>query len=99
MRSRYTAYVRGAIDYLIDSAVAPEKRADLERWSKESRWLGLEVRATDGGGPDDDEGTVEFIARADGFSHHERSLFRRIDGRWRYVSGETPRARPTRKVR
>jgi SEC-C motif-containing protein len=97
MRSRYTAYVRGAVDYLIETATAPEKRQDIERWSRESRWTGLEVIATERGGPDDDEGTVEFIARAEGFAHHERSFFRRIDGRWRYVSGETPRPRPARK--
>ena len=37
----------------------------------------------------DDEGDVEFIARGKTggkeFAHHERSRFRRVDGRWFYM--------------
>ena len=31
-------------------------------------------------------------------THHERSRFRREDGRWYYVSGENVRPSPTRRA-
>src|SRR5512135_1175519 len=67
MRSRYTAYVRGAIDYLIathdESTRDSVDRASVARWSRDTIWLGLEIVATEGGGEDDDTGVVEFVAR------------------------------------
>jgi SEC-C motif-containing protein len=95
MRSRYTAYVRGAIDHIVDTHAA-ETRGDLDRdaaarWSRDTQWLGLEIVATQAGGPDDDAGTVEFIARGvtrgAAFAQRERSRFQRVDGRWYYVDG------------
>jgi SEC-C motif domain protein len=97
MRSRYTAYVRGEIDYLVETHDAKVDRAGIERWSRESRWLGLEIVSVERGGEADDEGVVEFIARGESagkpFSHHERSRFRRVDGRWKYLDGGQPPAR------
>ena len=56
------------------------------------RWLGLKILATDAGGPEDAHGTVEFVARykIDGRARrlHERSRFRRRDGRWFYLDGD-----------
>jgi SEC-C motif-containing protein len=95
MRSRYTAYVRGAIDHVIGTH-DPATRAGIDvaaatAWSRDTEWLGLEIRATERGGPGDDEGTVEFVARGvtrgTPFAQHERSRFRRADGRWCYVDG------------
>lgn len=105
MRSRYTAYVRGAIDYLIDTHAADTRgsvdRDAVARWSRDTQWLGLEIVATRAGGPTDDEGTVEFVARgATGgtpFAQRERSRFRRSDGRWYYVDGTTA-AEPARRT-
>jgi SEC-C motif-containing protein len=52
-------------------------------------WTGLEVLATDRGGPEDDEGTVEFRAGyrtpSGGGALHEVSRFVRRGGRWVYV--------------
>jgi SEC-C motif-containing protein len=67
MRSRYTAYVLGKIDYLHDS-LAPEVRYDFDRdmvtnWSTQSKWLGLKILDTEEGAPGDVRGFVEF--------HHE----------------------------
>jgi len=97
MRSRYTAFVRGEIDYIL-ATTAPETemdRSETERWSRNSEWLGLRILETNDGGPDDDEGTVEFIARfrlADKErSHHELASFRRENGRWVFVDGVNPR--------
>ena len=99
MRSRYTAYVRGAIDYLIETHDASTRgeldRAGIAAWSRETQWLGLEIVETVRGGEADDDGVVEFVARGSSggkpFEHRERSQFRRRDGRWFYVDGKQPR--------
>jgi SEC-C motif-containing protein len=94
MRSRYAAHVLGEIDYLIETWDARGvDREAVARWARESEWLGLEIVATARGGPQDRDGVVEFRARfRDGAGalhvHHERSRFRRRDGRWVYADGE-----------
>ncbi len=104
MRSRYAAYVRGEIDYLIETH-DPETRAAMDvaaatAWSRDTAWAGLEIVATSAGARDDETGVVEFIARGatrgEPFVLHERSRFRRDEGRWVYVDGTTPRAAPAR---
>jgi SEC-C motif-containing protein len=99
MRSRYVAYVRGDIDYLVATHDPKTKRRfDREaaaRWARSARWQGLRVAAVEDGGPEDDSGVVEFIASftMDGKlqTHHERSRFRRLDdGRWVYSDGHPP---------
>jgi len=105
MRSRYTAYVQGNIDYLVETH-APETRESIdraatERWARQSTWLGLSILSVQAGGPEDETGTVEFIARwregRDESAHHERSLFRRHEGRWYFVEGEAPKREPVRR--
>ena len=97
MRSRYSAYVAGQIDY-VDQTNDPAERESFDReaaeaWSKKSEWLGLEIIATRAGQPGDQEGEVEFNARfkTDGKEqvHHEVSLFR-FDPRqgWYYTDGK-----------
>ena len=101
MRSRYSAYVAGKIPY-IGETNDPETGGDFdaesaETWSKESKWLGLEIVATKDGKAGDQRGEVEFIARyhADGqdHEHHEVSLFRYdpLEQRWFYRDGKTIR--------
>ena len=53
MRSRYTAFARGDIDYLVNS-LAPESRYDFDRkaithWSRNSQWLRFEILSTEQG--------------------------------------------------
>ena len=109
MRSRYTAYVRGEIDYIFSTydpkvATASDRKA-TERWSKESTWHGLTIVATERGGPTDDEGVVEFMARhaerkgGPVLLHHERAKFARSGpgGRWLYVDGDTVKPTPVRR--
>ena len=101
MRSRYTAFVRGAIDYLMDthdaSTRASVDRASIAQWSRDTVWKGLEIVATERGGEDDNDGIVEFIARGvtrgTPFAQRERSRFRRVDGAWYYVDGKVSAAR------
>ena len=93
MRSRYSAYTAEAIDYLGETH-HPRKREEFDEasalaWARDSEWLGLEIVLTEDAG--DDEGYVEFKARytRDGttITHHERSRFVKIDGRWYYDDG------------
>jgi SEC-C motif-containing protein len=106
MRSRYSAHVLARIDYILathDPATrAGVERAGVERWARESTWLGLQVLARERGAPGDDQGVVEFKAtyRSGGAVavHHERSRFRRLDGRWLYVGGDSIKPPPARRA-
>ncbi|HSG90205.1 MAG TPA: YchJ family metal-binding protein [Pseudomonadales bacterium] len=90
MRSRYSAFVLENADHLLASWHPDTRPATIE-FDLDSRWLGLKIRATAAGGPEDDVGTVEFVARykIDGRGHrlHELSEFVRHEGRWTYVTG------------
>ena len=104
MRSRYSAYVEHAIDYLGET-LHPDHRADWDRdatrrWAEGAEWVSLEIVDTEAGGEGDDEGWVEFIAtfREGGRvqQHRERSRFMRNAGRWFYVEGDIPKPRTQR---
>ncbi len=90
MRSRYTAFAVQTIEYLRLSWHSKSRPAELAP-DPATKWIGLRILATEGGGPDDAEGVVEFVARykIQGRAHrlHERSRFVREDGAWRYLDG------------
>jgi SEC-C motif-containing protein len=90
MRSRYSAYALGLMDYVRDTWHARTRPADLEQ-EPGVKWLGLEVRRHV---PRQEEATVEFVARykVNGRAHrlHEVSHFVREQGRWLYVDGSFP---------
>lgn len=105
MRARYTAYVKGEIDFLRIS-LRPEDREAFDpeyskKWSEASQWEGLEILRTEGGGPEDTTGIVEFIAhyRIEGYEqkHHEIAHFIRLDGKWYYDYGEVMKPKPIRR--
>ena len=98
MRSRYSAYVLGLIDYLVTTTL-PAQQAVLEReamvqWSAQSQWLGLSVEAHQPLGGDPEHARVTFVARwrdATGeHAHRERSAFVRRDGRWYFIDPTVP---------
>ena len=104
MRSRYSAYVEGAVDYLGET-LHPQHRADWDReatrrWSEDAQWLGLEIVATEAGRQQDQQGMVEFIAsfKENGSEkrHQECSRFARVNERWYYVDGEAPKPKTQR---
>ncbi|MBD3800214.1 MAG: YchJ family protein [Campylobacterales bacterium] len=93
MRSRYSAYVLGAGEYLVATTV-PEKQVPddaklIRQHAEVTTWLGLDVleaKEAESGA------TVSFRAyyrEGEGAIrvHHEKSTFRRIDGRWFYDEG------------
>ena len=91
MRSRYCAFVVCDQAYLL--ATWHEKtRPSKVRFNDKHRWLGLRIRATDGGREDDMTGVVEYVARykVDGSGHrlHETSRFSKSGSRWYYLDGE-----------
>lgn len=94
MRSRYTAYARNDMEYLARTW-HPSKGLDAKRIRRmnagELEWVGLEIKATEAGGAEDTEGTVEFVARyrlqdQDG-QIREVSRFRKEKGVWYYLNG------------
>ena len=92
MRSRYSAFVLGRIDYLHRTWHASRRPSDVAP-DEGTKWLGLEVRGHKCAGADHAE--VEFVARyrpVTGFGQavriHERSRFVREAGRWYYVDGD-----------
>lgn len=91
MRSRYTAFTRGAVDYLTTSW-HPDHRPKTIAFDPDVQWLGLEIVDVSAGGPEDLVGEVEFVARfrreGQRAKLHERSRFERHDGRWVYVDGD-----------
>ena len=103
MRSRYTAYVLGEIDYVL-ATHDPAGREEVDResatkWSQEAEWQGLEIVSAKGGA-DDEAGEVEFVAnykmKGKALRHHELATFRKTDGRWFYVDGDMVKPKPVR---
>jgi SEC-C motif-containing protein len=90
MRSRYSAFVLGLHDYLLETWHPSTRPATLEPDPAGLKWLGLEVRRHTQ--QDADHATVEFVARSKLAGRaqrlHEVSRFVREDGRWYYVDGE-----------
>jgi SEC-C motif domain protein len=90
MRSRYTAYVLGAEDYLRRTWHASTRPAERIVDDTPVTWLGLDVRRVDTAL--DATATVEFVARYRVHGRaarlHEISRFVREAGRWYYVDGK-----------
>jgi len=87
MRSRYSAYVLGEVDYLLDSWSSLTRPQQLEL-NTETHWKRLQLIECVAGGVDDGEGIVEFIAT---YKHQgktqkiqERSRFIREQDLWVY---------------
>ena len=95
MRSRYTAFSKANVDYLLRSHASQTRpvkdRKNIERWAKSVVWMGLSIISTESGEANDETGYVEFKAtfleKGKPDQIHERSLFHRENGKWVYVSG------------
>jgi len=93
MRSRYAAYVHKNVDYIFATsdpvARKAADRAGAQAWAEACTWKGLTIVGTDAGGPGDQEGLVEFIARYEMQGQpqelHEHSRFRKLNDRWCYI--------------
>jgi SEC-C motif domain protein len=104
MRSRYSAYALGLVDYIRDTWLASSRPETLSRFDAADKWLGLQIKnapvaTSDEGFVESDrkelaEGFVEFVARSKpkgggaAIRLHERSRFVREGGRWFYIDGD-----------
>ncbi|WP_434740231.1 YchJ family protein [Micromonospora sp. SH-82] len=88
MRSRFSAFAVGDVDYLLRSWHSSTRPTRLVL-DPGQRWLRLEIVGTSRGGLLDSTGTVEFRAHhrraGQPDTLHERSTFVREDGRWVYL--------------
>lgn len=95
MRSRYTAFCRGNIDYLIATHHPSKRQTDdrqtLAQTIAETAWISLRVLGRDQTQEANGVGTVEFVAF---YKHkeqigqlHERATFIRHNDRWYYREG------------
>jgi SEC-C motif-containing protein len=97
MRSRFSAYALGELDYVFRTWHPKTRPADVSP-APGVTFAGLLISDIVAGGPEDDLGVVEFTARLrgpDGLADmHERSRFSRRAGRWMYVDGAIPDVNP-----
>lgn len=95
MKSRYVAFTMANVEYLMSSHYSktrPVKESkQIKKWAESVQWMGLVILNTQGGEETDDIGYVEFRAmylEAGQIQQiHERSLFKRENRKWVYVSG------------
>lgn len=102
MRSRYSAYSKGHVDYLIQTH-HPKTRQKNDRQVisegiQATRWTGLTILKTQKGTETDHRGMVEFVALYASnpnqkttpqiYQLHERSRFVKEKGQWFYVEGD-----------
>lgn len=96
MRSRYSAYVRGNIEYLLSTRHPSTRHLDnptsLQHSIEHTQWLNLTVTHCTQGTPNDTTGTVTFTAH---YLEHgnrgiltETSQFVRENAQWYYVDGD-----------
>lgn len=100
LRSRFTAHVVNNIDYIM-STVHPDKQeghdaASIKEWCENTKWKDLEIIEQEKGQEGDDVGYIEFKAQfttANGAKdeHHEKSEFKKIDGKWYFYEGTYPK--------
>lgn len=94
MRSRYTAYSKANIDYIVATMKSPASdgydAASARKWARNIHWLNLQVMHSRVEGT---TGYVEFIAtyldKNIKQEMREVSEFRLVEGRWYYVSGKS----------
>ncbi|HRI53298.1 MAG TPA: YchJ family protein [Pseudomonadota bacterium] len=98
MRSRYSAFVLGDAEYLLETWDPEQRPARLSLKHDATEWRGLEIISREAGGVADDTGRVKFIAR---FRLHgrdqtlrEHSRFRKQGGRWLYIDGQVEPSSP-----
>ena len=87
MRSRYSAYVLGHVEYLLSTWHPTTRPPGLGL--EATKWLGLTLKQNNTTG---DTAEVEFVARykvqGKAYRLHEKSRFVREHGRWFYVDGD-----------
>lgn len=101
MRSRYTAYALKNFPYVIRTTHTSDRPTEEDfKDDDKIQWKELRILETEAGGPEDEEGTVEFEAlyQSGGnlYKLHEKSSFVREEDIWYYLDGEIIQPQPVR---
>ena len=97
MRSRYTAYARCEVLYIVNtthlSTRGQYNPKAIKEWAASSVWKKLEIISTKEGASTDAIGYVEFKAyysdsEGQNHIHHEYSTFKKHDRNWFFVEGK-----------
>lgn len=96
LRSRYSAFAKGEIDYIIKTHHSKTskdlKRSEIESWSKGSEWHGMKVHQKEAGEAKDEQGVIVFQAQytQDGKlqNHLEKSFFEKENGVWKFLDAQ-----------
>jgi len=92
MRSRFTAYARRDVDYLLNTWDANKRPATIDFSKETAQWRKLAIVGTKKGGAQDSKGIVEFKAYysqdGDDYFMNEISRFVKTGGRWLYLDGD-----------
>ena len=81
-----------------------KNKEEALKWAESSEWMGLEIKSTQKGAPNDTTGVVEFIAnykdKASGteLRHHETSLFQKQNDEWKFKEGNIHGAQPVKRL-
>jgi SEC-C motif-containing protein len=86
MRSRYSAYVKRDVDYLVSTthpdSRTPDLAASIASWMNQVQWQRLHVLKVD---RDCVEFMAEYTINGKPARHHEHSRFKKRKGEWFYV--------------
>jgi SEC-C motif-containing protein len=94
MRSRYSAYALGLVDYILKTThpqnhdakrPAEERKKEIERFCKTTLFKGLKILEM---GKDIVKFTVYLSQEGKDFSFTEKSTFEKVLGNWLYLRGE-----------
>ena len=96
MRFRYAAYVLKNVPYIVETTVPSQQGLlnvqAIQTWAEETQWVGLKILNTES--LTKTQSAVEFNAVFQGEegeqTHHERSIFVKIDERWYFVDPTVP---------
>lgn len=108
MRSRYTAYVKGDVDYIERTCAKTAReefnRPEVARYIDEMDWQGLDILRVTDGGVEDERGVVDFAFRLKhkdkAYTQREIATFERIEGHWYYTDSEfNPKEEPVRSAK
>lgn len=105
MRARYSAFVEGDIDFIMDThdpdTVSEIDRDGTEQWAKASEWISLEILDTEKGQEGDTVGRVDFCAtyklKGSTVEHRESATFRKVGDNWFFVDGQQIAGPPVRR--
>lgn len=102
MRARYSAYVMGNRDFILQTW-HPDTRPPQLDLDPDNVWTGLIIHNTVNGGANDTDGTVEFtamlVSNGTPTQVREYSQFLRGPSGWQYLDGELAKGTPVKKTK